>query len=151
MTRRRRVMSLKHVFDAELQYQAGMEPIVSAAEGDGQLTGSGDGRVTGPQVAGSLTWTLFEHPGELVCSMNPVAVIETEDGGQIRVRARGFARRRSKDEPRWKVAATLRFESEDDRYRWLGERLGIWEGEFDAEAHRARYRAYVQADGGGGE
>jgi hypothetical protein len=128
-----------------------MEPLVSAAEGDGQLTGSGDGRVTGPRLAGSLRWTLFEHPGDLFGAMNPVAVIETETGGQIRVQARGFARRRSKEDPRWKVAATLRFESEDDRYRWLNETLGVWEGEFDAEAHRARYRAYVQAGEEGSE
>lgn len=90
-------MSLQHIFDAELQYQADMEPIIAAADGDGQLIGSGDGQVSGPLLAGNLQWTLFEHPGEFVCSMNPLAVIETEDGARIRVQARGYARRRSAD------------------------------------------------------
>ena len=48
---------------------------------------------------------------------------------------------------RWAVAATLRFESEHERYRWLENALGVWEGEFDAEAHRARYRAYLVRNG----
>jgi hypothetical protein len=140
-------MSLQHLFDAELQHRSDMEPILAAAEGDGELIGSGDGTVTGPELAGSLRWTLFEHPGKLVCSMNPVAVIETEDGAQVRIRARGYAQRRSTDERTWRVAATLRFESDDERYRWLGQTLGVWEGEFEADAARAWYRAYVQIDG----
>ncbi|MGH3030001.1 MAG: DUF3237 family protein [Gaiellaceae bacterium] len=140
-------MSLEHLFDAELRHHPGTEPLLSAAEGDGELIGSGDGTVTGPRLAGNLHWTLFEHPGELVCAMNPVAVIETEDGAQVRLEARGYAQRRSADERIWRVAATLRFESDDERYRWLGQRLGIWEGQFDADAARASYRAYVQTEG----
>lgn len=140
-------MSLEHLFDAELWHQPGTEPLLSAAEGDGELIGSGDGTVTGAQLAGRLRWTLFEHPGEFVCSMNPIAVIETEDGAEVRIRARGYGRRRSTDDRTWRVAATLRFESDDERYRWLSETLGVWEGEFDADAARASYRAYVQTDG----
>jgi hypothetical protein len=139
-------VSLQRLFDAELRHQAGMAPILAADEGDGELIGSGDGTVTGPRFAGSLRWTLFEHPGELVCSMNPVAVIETEDGAEVRIRARGYAQRRSPEDRTWRVAATLRFESDDERYRWLGQTLGVWEGEFDADAARASYRAYVQTD-----
>jgi hypothetical protein len=45
------------------------------------------------------------------------------------------------------VAATLHFESDDERYRWLGQTLGVWEGEFEADAARASYRAFVQRDG----
>jgi hypothetical protein len=91
--------------------------------------------------------TLFEEPGELVCAMNPVAVTETEDEAQIRFQARGYGRRGSSEDPRWRVAATPRFESDDERYHWLGDTLGVWEGEFDGDAGRASYRAYVQTDG----
>jgi hypothetical protein len=35
-------------------------------------------------------------------------------------------------------------EGEDERYAWLGDALAVWEGEFDADAHRARYRAFLQ-------
>jgi hypothetical protein len=51
---------------------------------------------------------------------------------------------------RWAVAATLRFESRHERYRWLENALGVWEGEFDAETHRARYRAYLVKNRNGG-
>lgn len=44
----------------------------------------------------------------------------------------------------WRVAATLRFRSDDVRYAWLDGALGLWEGGFDAAKHRARYRAYLQ-------
>jgi len=137
---------LEHLFDAELQYQPGMEPIV-ARDRAGELVGSGDGTLAGPKLAGTLRWTLYESPGDLVCAMDPIAEIETKDGARIRLEARGYGRRQSRQDRTWSVAATLRFESEDERYRWLNDVLGVWEGEFDADAHRARYRAYVQENG----
>ena len=135
---------LAHLFDAELVYRSEMEPLTR--EGEGELIGSGDGSVAGEAIAGALAWTLFEQPGKLVCAMNPVAVIETEDGARVRVDARGFARRSDEASRTWTVAATLRFESEHERYRWLDNALGVWEGEFDAAAHRARYQAYLVQD-----
>ena len=57
-----------------------MEPLTRDGEGD--LIGSGDGTVVGDAIAGALAWTLFERPGSLVCAMNPVAVIETDDGAR---------------------------------------------------------------------
>jgi hypothetical protein len=137
-------VALKHLFDAELRYRPDLEPLVPAQEREGELIGSGDGAVNGGRLVGSLRWTLFEVPGELVCVMAPVAVIETADGAAIRMDARGYARRATREDRLWKVAATLRFESEDERYAWLSDALGVWEGEFDADAHRARYRAFLQ-------
>ena len=135
---------LAHLFDAELVYRSEMEPLTR--EGEGELIGSGDGSVVGEAITGALAWTLFERPGKLVCAMNPIAVIETEDGARVRVDARGFARRSDEASRTWTVAATLRFESEHERYRWLENALGVWEGEFDADAHRARYQAYLVTD-----
>lgn len=137
-------MPLEHLFDAELQYQPDLEPLVPVEEGEGELAGSGDGTVSGDRLAGSLRWTLFEGPGELVCTMAPVAAVETPDGAQVRLQGRGYGQRTAPDDHLWKVAATLRFESDDERYAWLDGQLGVWEGEFDADAHRARYRAFVQ-------
>jgi len=139
---------LEHLFEAELVYRSDMEPITQ--HGEGELIGSGDGTVTGPAIAGELAWTLFERPGKLVCAMNPVAVIRTGDGAHVRIEARGFARRSDEASRTWTVAATLRFESGDERYRWLDNALGVWEGEFDAEAHRARYEAHLITDGARG-
>jgi Protein of unknown function (DUF3237) len=139
---------LVHLFDAELVYRSEMEPLTR--EGEGELIGSGDGTVVGDAIAGALAWTLFERPGNLVCAMNPVAVIETEDGARVRLEARGFARRSDEASRIWVVAATLRFESDDERYAWLDNALGVWDGEFDAETHRARYRAYLVKDDASG-
>jgi Protein of unknown function (DUF3237) len=135
---------LEHLFDAELQTRPDAEPLVAAEGRDGRLIGSGDGVVSGGKFAGSLRWTLYEVTGELVCLMEPVAVIETADGARIQFEARGYARRATAQDRVWNVAATLHFESADERYRWLDGALGVWEGEFDAEAHRACYRAYPQ-------
>jgi hypothetical protein len=138
---------LKHLFDAELEYRPSMQPLVDS--GEGELIGSGDGWVAGPRIEGTLHWTLFEVPGRLVCSMNPVAVIETGDGARLELEARGFARRRTESSRVWAVAATLLLQSDDASYAWLNAALAVWEGEFDANAHRARYRAYLMADGAG--
>lgn len=135
-------MTLDHLFDAELEYQPGMAPLTQS--GEGALVGSGDGNVAGPQLVGALRWTLFEQPGELVCAMSPTLRIDTRDGAVIRAEGRGFAARDGTEENEWRVAATLRFRTDDTRYAWLDGALGLWEGEFDAEQHRARYRAYLQ-------
>jgi hypothetical protein len=83
-------MSLEHPFDAELKYRPGMSSI--AGEGEGRLIGSGDGVVHGDRLDGTLRWTLFEQPGELVCPMNPILAITTGDGAE-RVEGRGYAPR----------------------------------------------------------
>jgi Protein of unknown function (DUF3237) len=134
-------MSLEHLFDAELQYREWMEPI--ASDGEGRLIGSGDGLIHGERIAGTLRWTLFERPGELVCQMNPTLAITTGDRAEVRVEGRGYAKRESPTDQLWRVAATLRFESDDESYAWLDGRLAVWAGEFDADEERARYRAYL--------
>jgi hypothetical protein len=83
--------------------------------------------------------------------MNPVAVIETDEGAQVRFEARGFARRADEASRIRAVAATLLFEGQEERYRWLDSALGVWEGEFDAEAHRARYQTYLVKNGMNGQ
>ena len=77
---------LERLFDAELVYRSEMEPVTK--DGEGELIGSSDGTLAGPAIAGQLAWTLFERPGKLVCAMNPVAVIETDEGERVRIEAR---------------------------------------------------------------
>ncbi|HLE98310.1 MAG TPA: hypothetical protein VI540_00320 [Gaiellaceae bacterium] len=137
-------MALDHLFDAELQHRPGIAPLV--AEGDGVLVGSGDGRVHGPSLAGRLVWTLFEEPGELVCAMSPTLRLDMDDGAEIVVDGRGYAARERPGGHAWRVAATLRFRTDDAGYAWLDGALGLWEGRFDARRGHARYRAYLQVD-----
>lgn len=137
---------LEPLFDTELDYRPEMEPI--ADDGDGVLVGSGDGLISGPRLNGKLEWTLFEEPRETICRMTPIARITTDDGAEIGFEGRGFAIRSHPGNPRWRVAATLRFTTDDARYAWLDSALGLWEGEFDSTTHHARYQAFFQRDQG---
>jgi hypothetical protein len=132
---------LEPLFDAELDYQPGMPPLIS--EGDGTLIGSGDGAVRGPKLDGTLEWTLFEHGGGTMCQMAPVARITTGDGARIRFEGRGYATRPSHSDPVWRVAATLYFTTDDSRYSWLDGTLAQWEGEFNEVTHHAQYTAFI--------
>lgn len=62
-----------------------------------------------------------------MCRTYPRGIIETEDGAGIQFEAQGFALRR-KDGPTWKVASTVRFVTDHDRYPWLTDDLAIYEG-----------------------
>lgn len=83
--------------------------------------------LAGAALAGTLRWTLFEQPGELVCAMSPTLRIETRDGAEIRAEGRGFGARDGTESSGWRVAATLRFRSDDARYALLDGALGLWE------------------------
>ena len=135
-------MPLEHLFDAELEYRAGMAPL--AEHGDGELIGSGEGSVDGERVRGALRWTLFEAGGDLVCTMHPILTIHTEDGASIRIEGRGNAHRATRTDQLWFVAATLLFSANEESYGWLDGALGVWEGEFDAGRHITHYRAFIQ-------
>jgi hypothetical protein len=138
-------MGLEHLFDAELHFSPGMDPVVAPAGRDGQLVGSGDGTVHGPEVNGTIRWSNFETQGEWLCGMYPAGVIETTDGGTIRFEAKGYALRRvAQDSPTgWKVAGGMRFDTNGPRYGWLNEALGVWEGEFDEATGEATWRVYA--------
>ena len=138
-------MPLEHLFDAELTYR-----------GDGTADRARRGAADRqwrrerpwPAGAGALRWTLFEGGGELVSTMNPILAIRTEDGASIGIEGRGYAHRASRASQMWRVAATLLFSVNEGSYAWLDGGLGVWEGEFDADQHSARYRAFVQAPAG---
>jgi hypothetical protein len=77
-----RRMPLEHLFDAELTYRLGMAPL--ARHGEGQLVGSGDGSVHGQRVRGRCAGRR-SRGGELVCTMNPILAVRTEDGASISI------------------------------------------------------------------
>jgi hypothetical protein len=121
------------------------------------LIGSGDGVARG-RLNGSLRWSMFAGDcpllpgrgrpiadGDHVCTTNPAFLLETEDGATIWFDARGFGIRRQNVEPRWVLTASLRFQTDDERYAWLNRAAAVWEGVFDEDAGRARYRARLMA------
>jgi hypothetical protein len=152
-----RATSLQHLFDAELQYRTDLEPLVSPAEREGELIGSGDGEAQGALVSGRLRWSMFaadcpyrpdgaarSPDGDHLCTTNPALVLETDDAATIWIDARGYGLRRQHAEPRWVLTASLRFHTDDPRYAWLNRLLGVWAGVFDEEAGTASYHAFIR-------
>lgn len=139
-------MALRHLFDTDLEPDPQASPVVPADGRIGELLGSGHGRVSGP-LAGTIEWSFFEDVGETACLANPGGYIHTDDGARIRFDAMGYATRSDPGDPNWTLTASLRFDTEDDRYAWLRDTLGVWEGSFVETEGRASYRAYVVSDG----
>jgi hypothetical protein len=134
---------MQHLFDAELRYRDGMTPMAQV-EDAGELVGSGTGHVDGPRLRGTLRWSNFERSRSDHCRLALAGEIETDDGAIIHFDGRGFALPQTAGP--WKVAAAVRFVVDDPRYRWLRSLPAVWEGEFDATAATARYRAYVAGE-----
>lgn len=137
-----------HLGDAKLVYIPGIDPVVDPSVVPGQLLGSGTGTIEGPHLRGEMHWSFFEedcawdpgvidveasthgNPGRSACRTYPRGVIDTEDGARIQFEAQGFALRR-KDEPTWKLASTVRFVTDHQRYQWLTGDLVTYEGTFN--------------------
>src|SRR5262245_27566610 len=135
-----------------------MAAVVRAEDREGTLIGSGTGRVAGP-ISGAVRWSMFAAdcayllvragvdpgPGTHLCRTNPGGVVTTDDGAAIAFDGKGYGLRGADDaRPNlWRLTAALQFATADGRYSWLNAALGLWEGEFDDETGRARYRAYV--------
>ncbi len=132
-------MGLEQLFDANLQFQPGMQAIVSADGRVGELVGSGTGEVSG-RISGALSWTLYEDVGEDFCQMSPGGLIETEDGATIPFDGKGYALRRSESE--WATEMVLKFEATDARYEWLNSTVALVEGKFNTETGAGAWRVY---------
>ncbi|MCI0410251.1 MAG: hypothetical protein L0191_17115, partial [Acidobacteria bacterium] len=99
-------MSMNHLFDAEIHYRSDMEPVVPAEGREGELIGSGDGKVAG-KIRGTIRWSFFAAdcayllvkagieppPGQHLCKTNPGGIIQTEDGATIWFDAKGYGLR----------------------------------------------------------
>ena len=135
-------MPLAQLFDAELQYQPDVAPVVPPEGRAARLLGSGDGQVTGPRINGRIRWSIFEEqrPGE--CKTNISGFIETDDGSRIGIETRGFGVVPDPARPsHWRMSAAIQFKA-DGKYAWLQSVLAVWDGSFDMDTGRHSYRAY---------
>ena len=140
------IEQLTHLFEIELNYTERFPDAVAVTGRVGEYSGSGTGFVNGPEIQGHvLRWDLFEEVGEQLCSSNINGVIETEDGAHIRFDTMGFFRVPDKTQPQlWATSAAVHFETNDDRYAWLNDVLGVWEGTFDMDSYRHHYQVYAR-------
>lgn len=147
--------ALEHLFDAELHYERG-SAVVYRTGSEGDLIGSGAGTVRGPRMHGQIRWSFYaaecafdpngttRPTSDNLCRTGPGGFIELEDGAKVWFEARGFGMRLQARAPIWQLTSALRFATDDPRYGWLDDSVGIWEGDFDEERQRSFYRAYVK-------
>jgi hypothetical protein len=150
---------LMHFFDADLQYRSDVEPVVPAEGREGVLIGTGDGKVIGEQVNGTMRWSMYSGncayvfvqagveppPGQHLCTVNPGGVIETGDGARIWFDAKGYGLRGyDENQPHlWQLTMGLQFKTLDERYQRLNTELGVLTSEFDESEGRALWQAYI--------
>lgn len=128
--------------EVRLRYRQGMAPVRQPHARPGEYLGSGDGTVDGPGLHGAVRWDLNEFVGQEACQMFFAGIVETDDGAAISFDTLGFGlvRDPAAAPSRWDVTATVRFETDDPRFRWLAARPVPWVGEFDMDDFEHRYR-----------
>ncbi len=140
---------MKHLFDVELRYAEGVQ-CAALGEPQGRLIGGGTGTVNGARIKGKVVrWSNFEPTlAEGLCTLQIPAEIRTDDGAEIKFEAVGHTLVPDKAKPnKWINAMTLRFQTDDARYRWLNTALAVWEGEFDMQTLTSTGRVYAREDG----
>jgi Protein of unknown function (DUF3237) len=150
---------LEHFFDFDLEANPSREPYVSSRNREGVFITNSTGTVTGEKIRGRIKLSFFaldcaylqvqagiEPPGQHLCKENDGGIIETEDGAKIIVDTKGYGLRGADaaNPKKWRLAMTVQFSTNDQRYNWLNTAFGFWEGEFDEKAGRANYRGYIR-------
>ncbi len=130
------------VVDLDLTYSSKADRVVPDSGRPGEYLGSGEGTVHGRGIAGTVRWDLSEHTGTTACEMFFSGVIDTDDGATIRFDTSGYGMVPDPDGAPglWDVTASVRFRTDDPRYGWLAARPATWQGTFDMDTYRHRYR-----------
>ena len=135
---------LQHLFEIRLKYNPDTPP-VSMNGKVGEYIGSGEGTIKGLKINGKAHWTLFEAQNETVCQSNLFGVMTTDDDAEIKFDTMGFFRRPDEGSHIWGNSSGVSFDTEDDRYQWLNDVMGVWEGEFDSKSYLHRYQVYARS------
>jgi hypothetical protein len=123
----------------------GGKPEASPEGRVGPYLAGGDGKVEGPNVNGTASWTLFENQEfDLKRPANMVGVIETEDGARIEFETIGIFIKPEEGDRLWRQSAAVRFSTSDSRYDWLNAILAFWSGAFDSGTYVHHYDVYAQ-------
>ena len=137
-------IGLDFLGDVKLNVSMDSEQFTSQ-EGEGPRLGGGFGTVNGPMLKGTVRWDFYEVIGETFCTNTIVGYIDTEDGARINYVTRGHAlvADSDRDPDSWSMTHSVMFNTEDNRYRWIDRRLGVWNGEFHMGAYKHNYKAYL--------
>ncbi len=133
-------MELETLGELDLAWRT--RPDVAPAGKFGRYLGRGDGTFVADDVAGEVTWDLYEDQGDDACDANLRGRIRTAQGGEIAFEALGFFRRQE-GSALWHLTSAVRFDCDDPRLERFHGRLGFLTGVFDLTSYRHRYRVFA--------
>lgn len=154
-------MSLTPLFDFAWQVDPAMGAVIPSDGREGTHLSDGVGTASG-YLSGTMRFSMYtadcpldpgylELPpgqpratGDHICTVNPGAILQTEDGAAIELDFRGFGLRLESRAPVWSVNGSLRMYTTAVRYRHLAEQLHVFEGEFDEQSGTGTYRVLAQ-------
>lgn len=154
-------MSLSPLFAFTWQVDPSADTVIPPDGRDGVHLSDGTGRATG-ELTGTMRFSMYtgdcpldpgylELPegqpraeGDHICTVNPGAILQTDDGAVVELDLRGFGLRLETRAPMWSINGSLRMFTADERYASLTEGLYVFEGEFDENVGRAEYRVLRQ-------
>ena len=137
-------MRLEPIFEMELDYAGGFFVIAPYGGTEGAGYGSGEGRVTGERVSGSVRWS--NHPRRRedgVLLPDAHGVIETNDGARILFHLGGYSSVIEGEAAKRGILSPATFATDDDRYRWLNDVVAVGEGIIDFRTLRLQLRYYA--------
>lgn len=136
---------LEHLCDVELENQQGKKPVISRKGKLGEYLVSGEGAVFGANLNGYVQWDLTQEIADDRCGFSLMGEIVTEDRASIRFDTLGFIKRGVGDEPsRYQLTGSVLFQTGSNKYGWLNDVLGVWQGFYDMGSFRHSYRIYIQ-------
>ena len=133
-------------FLGDVQLRASPDaPKFTNEEGAGPFLGGGDGTINGPRLKGSVRWDFYEDIGETFCTNSIAGYIDTGDGARINLVTRGHALvpDKTRQPNSCSMTHSVLFTTDDERYQWLNNQLGVWNGEFNFGTYEHNYKAYA--------
>ncbi|MBT4907207.1 MAG: hypothetical protein HOK98_14030 [Rhodospirillaceae bacterium] len=131
---------LEKFADMELQYLG--ETIWLPETKLGDYIGSGNGTITGDDLAGDVKWSLFENQAPDVCDFTLLGTINDAEGTEHGFEILGYSAHEP-DTRTWRLSAGIRFAS-----RMSGEKFpatGVVTGVFESESQTHRYELFRNA------
>lgn len=134
-------MRLDWLCDMDLAFRGGFTLVRPYGSEEGAGYGEGDGRATGPRLAGSIRWV--NHPrrrsdGTMLPDVH--GIITTDDGGSVIF---AFAGRTGFVGDTGVQLLSVTFESDSAEHCWLNAAMGVLEGVIDAETLVMRAKVYT--------
>lgn len=138
-------MHVDRLCSLDLTYTSGFHLVRAYGNESGVGWGVGDGTVTGERLAGDVQWSNQpSRRGDGVMLPNCRGVITTAEGAEVLFDLTGrtvFVEHA--DAVVGRQLLMTRFESEDERYAWVNDKVCMTEGVIDPERLAAHFEVHL--------